>query len=132
MDDTTIRILTNKIQTTMTTSNLIAVNNQEMTTAAFMVAKTNGNINPIMLGAKMAMVAELKKRFANGEIVEFDFIKKSTGEIRHAIGCLYANLVEPQIKGTGVPNSVYGNQTYYDLNKNQFRCFSYETLVRVY
>lgn len=116
----------------MTTSNLIAVNTQEMTTAAFMVAKTNGNINPIMLGAKMAMVAELKKRFANGEIVEFDFIKKSTGEIRHAIGCLYSNLVEPKIKGTGVPNSVYGNQTYYCLNKNQFRCFSYETLVRVY
>lgn len=116
----------------MTTSNLIAVNNQDMTTAAFMVAKTNGNINPIMLGAKMAMVAELKKRFENGEIVEFDFVKKSTGEIRHAIGCLYANLVEPKIKGTGVPNSVYGNQTYFDLSKNQFRCFSYETLIRVY
>ena len=116
----------------MTTSNLIAVNTQEMTTAAFMVAKTNGNINPIMLGAKMAMVAELKKRFANGEIVEFDYIKKSTGALRHAIGCLYQNLIAPKIKGAGTPNSVYGNFTYYDLTKNQFRCFSYETIVKVY
>lgn len=132
MDEATIRILTIKQYTIMTTSNVISVNNQDMTTAAFMLAKTNGNINPIVLGAKMAMVAELKKRFANGEIVEFDFIKKSTGEIRHAIGCLYSNLVEPKIKCTGVPNSVYGNQTYFDLSKNQFRCFSYETLIRVY
>ena len=78
------------------------------------------------------MINELKKRLAKGEIVEIDFIKKSTGELRHMVCCLYGNLIEPKIKHTGVPNSIYGNCTVFDLQKNQFKCFSYETLVKVY
>lgn len=116
----------------MNTANIIATNNKDIERAAFMVAKSNGEINPILLGAKLAMIAELKKRLNRGEIVEFDFIKKSNGELRHMVACLYGKLIEPKIKGTGVPNSVYGNLTVFDLQKNQFRCFSYETLVRVY
>ena len=113
-------------------SNIIAVNNTDMERASFMVAKTNGNINPILLGAKLAMIAELKKRLSKGEIVEIDFIKKGTGELRHMVCCLHGRIIEPKIKGTGVPNSIYGNCTVFDLQKNQFRCFSYETLVKVY
>ena len=115
-----------------TTTNIIAITNTDMNRAAFMMAKTNGTINPILLGAKVAMISELKKRLAKGEIVEIDFIKKSTKELRHMVCCLYGNLIEPKIKGTGVPNSIYGNCTVFDLQKNQFRCFSYETLVKVY
>ena len=118
--------------TTTNTTNIIAVTNVDMERAAFMVAKTNGTINPILLGAKVAMISELKKRLEKGETVEFDFIKKSTGELRHAIGCLYGNLIAPKIKGTGVHNSIYGNLTFFDLTKNQFRCCSYETIVKVY
>lgn len=120
------------IITNTSASNIIAASNTDMERAAFMVAKTNGTINPILLGAKLAMISELKKRLTKGEIVEIDFIKKSTGELRHMVCCLYGNLVEPKIKGTGVPNSIYGNFTVLDLEKNQFRCFSYETLVKVY
>ncbi len=115
-----------------TTTNIISVSNKDMERAAFMVAKTNGTINPILLGAKVAMISELKKRLAKGEIVEFDFIKKSTGELRHMVACLYGNLIAPKIKGAGVPNSIYGNLTVFDLQKNQFRCCSYETIVKVY
>lgn len=122
----------NTIITTATISNVISANSADMERAAFMVAKTNGNINPIMLGVKLAMIAELKKRLSKGEIVEIDFIKKSTGELRHMVCCLYGNLIEPKIKGTGVHNSIYGNCTVFDLQKNQFRCFSYETIVKVY
>ena len=118
--------------TNTSAANIIMANNTDMERAAFMVAKTNGTINPILLGAKIAMIAELKKRLEKGETVEFDFIKKSTGELRHAIGCLYGNLIAPKIKGTGVHNSIYGNLTYFDLQKNQFRCCSYETIVKVY
>ena len=118
--------------TNTSAANIIMANNTDMERASFMVAKTNGNINPIMMGAKLAMISELKKRLSKGEIVEIDFIKKSTGELRHMVCCLYGNLIEPKIKGTGVPNSIYGNCTVYDLEKNQFRCFSYETLVKVY
>lgn len=115
-----------------TNSNIIAANNIDIERAAFMVAKTNGTINPILLGAKVAMLSELKKRLSKGEIVEFDFVKKSTGELRHMVACLYGKLIEPKIKGTGVHNSIYGNLTVFDLEKNQFRCCSYETIVRVY
>ena len=115
-----------------TASKFIAVNNTDMERAAFMVAKTNGTINPILLGAKLAMIAELKKRLSKGEIVEIDFVKKSTGELRHMVCCLHRAIIEPKIKGTGVPNSIYGNCTVYDLSVNQFRCFSYESLVKVY
>ena len=115
-----------------TTTNILAITNYDMERASFMMVKTNGTINPIMLGAKVAMIAELKKRLSKGEVVEFDYYKKSTGEVRHAIGTLYGSLIEPKIKGTGVPNSIFGNITYFDLEKNQFRCFSAETIVKVY
>lgn len=124
--------------TTMNTNaNIITTNNADLERAAFMVAKTNGTINPILLGAKVAMIAELKKRLAKGEIVEFDFVKKGASTngvkvIRHAVGCLYGTLIEPRIKGTGVHNSIYGNLTFFDLQKNQFRCCSYETICKVY
>jgi len=115
-----------------TTTNILAITNTDMERAAFMVAKTNGTINPILLGAKVAMIAELKKRLARGEVVEFDYLKKSTNTVRHAIGCLYGSLIEPKIKGNGVHNAIYGNITYFDLQKNAFRCFSVETLIKVY
>ena len=117
----------------MNTSNIIAMNNTDITRAAFMIAKSNGTINPIALGAKVAMIAELKKRFAKGEVVEFEYYKKGTGEIRRATGCLpnKNNFIGSRIKGTGVPNALYGNITYFDLDRNQFRCFSAETLVSV-
>ena len=122
----------NTVITSATASKFIAVSNADMERAAFMIAKTNGTINPILLGAKLAMIAELKKRLSKGEIVELDFIKKGTGELRHMVCCLHGRIIEPKIKGTGVPNSIYGNCAVFDLEKNQFRCFSYETIVKVY
>lgn len=120
------------IITTASAANIIVANNADIERAAHMVAKTHGTINPIVLGAKVAMIAEVKRRLAKGEIVELDFIKKSTGELRHMVCCLYGRLIEPKVKGTGVPNSFYGNCAVYDLEKNAWRCFSYETIVKVY
>ena len=117
----------------MNTSNIISANSTDLVRASFMVAKTNGNINPILLGAKLAMINELKKRFAKGEVVEFEYLKKGTGEIRHATGVLPNNaFIASKISGRGVPNSIYGNITYWDLDRNQFRCFSAETLTKVF
>ena len=118
----------------MNTANTIATSNKSIEVAAFMVAKTNGNINPIYLGAKVAMLAELKKRLEKGEVVEFEYIKKSTNELRHAIGILPKNsqFIDSKINGRGVHNSIYGNFTYFDLERNAFRCCSYETIVRVF
>lgn len=121
----------------MNNANIIATNNKSLEVAAFMVAKSNGTINPIILGAKIAMIENLRSRLAKGEIVEFDYVKKGastngTKVIRHAIGCLYGAIVAPKITGRGTPNAVYGNQTYWDLDRNAFRCFSYETVCKVY
>ena len=49
------------IITNTSAANIIMANNTDMERASFMVAKTNGNINPILLGAKVAMISELKK-----------------------------------------------------------------------
>lgn len=114
-------------------SNIIAVKNVDMERAAFMLAKSNGNINHILLGAKVAMLSELKKRLEKGEVVTFQYIKKSTGELRTATGILPKNsdFIGSKIKGTGVPNAIYGNFTYFDLERNAFRCCSYETITKV-
>ena len=121
----------------MNNANIISTSNKNIEVAAFMVAKSNGNINPIALGAKIAMIENLRSRLLKGEIVEFDYVKKGASTngvkvIRHAIGCLYGNIVAPRINGNGAPNAIYGNQTYWDLERNAFRCFSYETIVKVY
>lgn len=65
-----------------TTTNILAVTNTDMERAAFIVAKTNGTINPLIMGAKIAMISELKKRLAKCEVVEFDYLKKSTNTVR--------------------------------------------------
>ena len=118
----------------MNTANIIATTNKDVERAAFMVAKTNGNINPILLGAKVAMIAELKKRLEKGEVVEFEYIKKSTQELRHAVGILPKNspFIASKINGRGVHNSIYGNFSYWDLDRNNWRVCSYETICRVY
>lgn len=117
-----------------TNANIIATNNKSLEIAAFMVAKTNGDINPILLGAKVAMLSELKKRLEKGEVVEFEYIKKSTHELRHAVGILPKNstFIASKINGRGVHNAIYGNYTYWDLERNAFRVCSYETIVRVF
>ena len=115
-----------------TAANIIAANSTDMVRASFMLAKSHGTINPIALGAKLAMVAELKKRLSKGEIVEFDYYSKSKNEIRHAIGCLYGSLIAPKIQNTGRHNAQFGNVTYFDLERQNFRCFSLETLLKVY
>ena len=121
----------------MNTANIVATNSINIQVASFMVAKTNASINPIALGMKIAMIENLRTRLAKGEIVEFDYVKKGastngTKVIRHAIGCLYGAIVAPRITGNGAPNAIFGNQTYWDLERNAFRCFSYETIVKVY
>ena len=126
--------MTTTIITTTSAANVILANNADMERAAFMVAKTHGTINPILLGAKVAMLSELKKRLEKGEVVSFQFIKKGTGELRTANAILPKNssFIASKIKGTGTPNSFYGNVTFWDLDRNAFRCCSYESIIRVF
>ena len=115
----------------MERANVIASNAKDVEKTFIKMAMSE-NANQSDLISKLSMLIELRVRMSRGEIVEFDYIKKSTGEIRHAIGCLYKNLIEPKIKGTGVAKSSYGNFTYFDLTKSGFRSFAYENIVKVY
>lgn len=47
-------------------ANIVATSSTDMVRASFMLAKSHGTINPIALGAKLAMVAELKKTPVQG------------------------------------------------------------------
>lgn len=120
--------------TNTSATNVILANNADIERAAFMVAKTHGTINPILLGAKVAMLSELKKRLEKGEVVTFQFIKKSTGEVRTANAILPKNscFISSKIKGNGTPNAFYGNFTFWDLDRNAFRCCSFESILRVF
>ena len=91
-----------------TAANIIVTNPTDISRASFMIAKSKG------------------------EIVEFDYYSKSKNEIRHAIGCLYGSLIATKIHNTGRHNAQFGNVTYYDLERQNFRCFSLETLLKVY
>lgn len=115
----------------METLNIITSNTKDVEKAFIKMAMSE-EVNKSELISKLSMLIELRVRMTRGEIVEFDYIKKSTGELRHAIGCLYKNLIEPKIKGTGTSKASYGNFAYFDLAKGQFRSFAYENIVKVY
>lgn len=98
-----------------------------------MVPHVNEKIDSISMVAKEAMLDDLKRRFDNNEVVVFDYVKKTTGKLRHAIGCLHPGFIKERAKGSGIPKSRYdGNFTYFDLDKYQFRSFDCNNIVKVY
>ena len=98
---------------------VIATRIQASTPAEFLVA-----------GAKAAMVAELKKRMQNS-VVEFYFVKKSTGELRHAYGTTMNSLASSHINGRGINRDSVNTIAFWDVEKGAWRSFRYETLVKV-
>ncbi len=63
--------------------------------------------------------------------VEFWFIKATTGEMRQAFGTLRSTIIDPLIKHD--PNWRRGKDciTYFDVQKQEFRCFKSYNLVKV-
>jgi len=62
-------------------------------------------------------------------VVEFRY-KKIDGSIRQAFGTLIASVIDPLIKGTEKkhnPTLV----TYFDNQKQEFRCFKEENLITI-
>lgn len=62
-----------------------------------------------------------------GSVVEFRF-RKISGDLRQAYGTLVASVIDPLIKGTEKKNNPT-LITYYDLQKQAFRCFKEENLI---
>lgn len=71
--------------------------------------------------------AKVRARLANGT-VRFTF-KKLDGTIREAIGTLAAHLI-PATSGTRTSSSKV--QSYFDLEKGEWRCYRLERILNIY
>ena len=64
------------------------------------------------------------------KVVQFFYIKASTGELRQAFGTLQSSVIDGLVKGTGRKQND-NCITYYDCEKQQFRSFKKFNLVKV-
>ena len=115
--------------------NALVITPKEAQRALVIATLTNANTPAefLIAGAKAAMVAELKKRMQTS-VVEFYFVKKSTGELRRAFGTTMSSLVSRHINGRGIDRESVNTVAFWDTEaqgENKWRSFRYETLVKV-
>ncbi|MBR5906130.1 MAG: DUF2693 domain-containing protein [Bacteroidales bacterium] len=115
--------------------NALVITPKEAQRALVIATRTNANTPAefLVAGAKAAMVAELKKRMQTS-VVEFYFVKKSTGELRRAFGTTMSSLVSRHINGRGIDRESVNTVAFWDTEaqgENKWRSFRYETLVKV-
>ena len=95
---------------------------------AMFIANQTGSVEMGVI--KSLQVSLLMEKLHNG-IAHFEFIKKSTGELREAWGTLSANLVSSKVKGckrNTNPNCI----CYFDVERGEFRSLLASNLVKVY
>lgn len=112
--------------------NALIISTKEAQRALVIASRTNVStpVEYMVAGAKAAMVAELKKRMQTS-VVEFYFVKKSTGELRHAYGTTMSSLASTHINGRGISRDSVNTIAFWDVEKAAWRSFRYETLVKV-
>ncbi len=106
---------------------VISMENQAAQRAMF-IANQTGSVEMGVI--KSLQVSLLLEKLHNG-ICHFEFVKKSTGELREAWGTLAHNLVSAKVKGSKRstnPNCI----NYYDVERGNFRCLLASNPVRVY
>lgn len=64
------------------------------------------------------------------KVVQFFYVKASTGELRQAFGTLQSNVIDGLVKGTGRKQNE-NCMTYYDQEAQGFRSFKKFNLVKV-
>lgn len=64
------------------------------------------------------------------KVVQFFYVKASTGELRQAFGTLQSSVIDGLVKGTGRKQND-NCMTYYDCEKQQFRSFKKFNLTEV-
>ena len=112
--------------------NTLIISTKEAQRALVIATRTNANTPAefMVAGVKAAMVAELKKRMQTS-VVEFFFVKKSTGGLRHAYGTTMSSLASTHINGRGINRDSVNTIVFWDVEKGAWRSFRYETLVKV-
>ena len=95
---------------------------------ANIIAATTGSLET---GIEKALMAERLIDKMKIQVTSFEYIKKSTGELRRAWGTLAENLISAKVKGykrKTNPNCI----NYYDVERGDFRCLLASNLVRVF
>ena len=109
---------------------MVQVINTENQTAqrAMFIANQTGSVEMAVI--KSLQVSLLMEKLHNS-ICHFEYIKKSTGELREAWGTLAQNLVSAKVKGckrSTNPNCI----CYFDIERGNFRSFLISNLIKVY
>ncbi|MBR1505080.1 MAG: DUF2693 domain-containing protein [Prevotella sp.] len=73
----------------------------------------------------------LRKRMMSGEVVRFLYLKADGVTLRMAVGTLQEDAVAANVKGNGVPKSVYGQFAYIDCAKLGWRSFRVQNFVGI-
>jgi hypothetical protein len=109
----------------------IVITNKEAERAMIIAQRTiaSSPIEMMVVGAKSAMIAELKKRMRH-EVVEFYFIKKD-GALRRAFGTTMSSLAKAHINGNGMPRETFNTTPFFDVEAGEWRSFRYESIVKV-
>jgi len=95
---------------------------------ANIIAATTGSLET---GIEKSLMAEHLIDKMKIQVTSFEYIKKSTGELRHAWGTLAENLISAKVKARKRktnPNCI----NYYDVERGDFRCCLASNLVRVF
>lgn len=102
-----------------------------MTNAWMLVKQRNLTLSAAM---KLAWkVYNLREKGLEGQ-VEFDYIKKSTGELRHAVGTFNLKQMPKDASTFSQNSSVYTPMQirYYDIEKQGWRSCTEDNLIAVY
>lgn len=95
---------------------------------ANIIAATTGSLET---GIEKSLMAEHLIDKMKIQVTSFEYIMKSTGELRRAWGTLAENLISAKVKGCKRktnPNCI----NYYDVERGDFRCCLASNLVRVF
>lgn len=106
---------------------VISMENQTAQRAMF-IANQTGSVEMGII--KSLQVSLLLEKLHNG-IAHFEFIKKSTGELREAWGTLANNLVSAKVKGCqrrNNPNCI----CFFDVERGEFRSCLISNITKVY
>ena len=95
---------------------------------ANIIAATTGSLET---GIEKALMAERLIDKMKLQPTSFEYIKKSTGELRRAWGTLAENLMLAKVKGCERKKNL-NCINYYDVERGEFRCCLASNLVKVF
>ena len=107
---------------------VIKMENQTAQRAMF-IANQTGSVEMGVI--KSLQVSLLLEKLHNG-IAHFEFIKKSTGELREAWGTTQSNIASATTNGRRYCKEQDNCIAYFDVIKGGWRSFRFENLVKVY